>query len=474
MLHIGSRRFAALAMLALVAALWAGSGAHAADRRIDVSSPRVHRIFLPISQSLTIEVNQTLGDIVVADNNIADAQPMTDRTLYIIAKGPGTTSVNLFSDDQRSLGVVQVEVGVDIEDMTQAIRQIAPRSNITVGTANGRVRLGGTVKDGATLAKVLDVAAQYGPENVINSVMVEDGQQVTLEVRILEVSRNAGRELGVSMAASSDGSDKGLLSGAAAAGALFATGNAPFASLIARVIDAGVNVDILIRALEDKRLARRLAEPNLTALSGETASFLVGGEVPIPVAREDDKITIEFKEYGVKLAFTPIVLEDSKINLRLNPEVSEVDPTTTLRTADIEIPAFVTRKASTVIELRDGQSFAIAGLLQSTNRKIQSQVPWIGQIPIIGALFRSSSFIKNETDLVIIVTPRIVRPVKPGEQLATPFDKTRPTNDPEFFLLGQLEVSKDMIRKYELGDGVIGPYGHMLDVKKDGMVYVKK
>ena len=268
-----------------------------------------------------------------------------------------------------------------------------------------------------------------------------------------------------------------LLPGAAAGlGALFATGNAPFATLVAQVIDAGVNVDVIIRALEDKRLARRLAEPNLTALSGETASFLAGGEVPIPVAtgRRRD-ITIEYKEFGVKLNFTPIVLDNSKINLRLNPEVSEVDPTITIRTADIEIPAFITRKASTVVELRDGQSFAIAGLLQSHNRKLQSQIPWIGQIPILGALFRSSSYIKNETDLVIIVTPRLVRPAKPGEQVATPLDKTRPANDPEFFLLGQLEVTKDMIRAYELGEGVVGPYGHMLDVRsKDKMVYVKK
>jgi pilus assembly protein CpaC len=489
MLGSGVRRIAAIALFSLGAMFGSGGDAGAADRTIDVSSPRVHRLFIPASQALTIEVNRTLGDIVVGDNRVADAQPMTDRTLYVIGKGIGTTTVNLFSEDRRSLGALQIEVGVDVDDMAAAIRQVAPRSRIVIGTVNGKVRLGGSVKDGATLAKVLEVVQQYGDAPVINAVTVEDGQQVNLEVRILEVSRNAGRELGVSWQIGRQGSNAVLNSGpanaigelsvkglvGAAAGTLFGSGNTPFASLIANVIDAGINVDIVIRALEDKRLARRLAEPNLTALSGETASFLAGGEVPIPVAREDDKITIEFKEYGVKLAFTPIVLEGSRINLRLSPEVSEVDPTTTLRTADIEIPAFVTRKASTVVELRDGQSFAIAGLLQSTNRKLQSQVPWLGQVPVIGALFRSSSYIKNETDLVIIVTPRIVRPTSPGEQLATPFDKTRPANDAEFFLLGQLEVSKDMIRTYELGSGVVGPYGHMLDVSSnDEMVYVKK
>ena len=479
---------AAIAALAFVPVLlWTAAG-FAADRRIDVSSPKVHRIFIPVSQSVTIEVSANFGDIVVADANIADAQPMTDRVLYIIGKGPGTTSVNLFSEDRRSLGVLEVEVGVDVDDMAQAIRQVAPKSRITIGSVNGKVRLGGRVKDGATLAAILEVAQQYGPDAIINSVEVEDSQQVNLEVRILEVSRNAGREIGISYQVGKKGSTliesvipndlggqsvKGLIGNVA--GAAFSSGNAPFATLIANVIDAGVNVDVIIRALEDKRLARRLAEPNLTALSGETASFLAGGEVPIPVAQDEGEITVEFKEFGVKLNFTPIVLDNGKINLRLNPEVSEVDPTTTIRTADIEIPAFITRKASTVVELRDGQSYAIAGLLQSHNRKVQSQIPWLSQIPVLGALFRSSSYIKNETDLVIIVTPRLVRPTKPGEQLETPLDKTRPANDPEFFLLGQLEVTKDMVRTYELGEGVVGPYGHMLDVRsKDQMVYVKK
>jgi pilus assembly protein CpaC len=417
---------------------------------------------------------------------------MTDRSLYIIGKGVGTTSINLFSQDKRSLGVVEVEVGMDVDDMAVAIRQVAPRARISVGTVNGRVRLAGRVKDGATLAKILDVVQQYGTEPPINAVEVEDSQQVTLEVRVLEVSRNAGRELGVGWftqngesvrnGATSPGATTSLLGSAVGLGGAFATGNAPFATLIANVIDSGINVDVIVRALEDKKLARSLAEPNLTTLSGETATFLAGGEVPIPVnGGNNGEITIEFKEFGVKLAFTPIVLQDSLIHLTLEPEVSQLDPTTSVSTASvgglggISVPGFITRRAHTVVELRDGQSFAIAGLLQSTNRKLQSQVPWIGQVPIIGALFRSSSFIKNETDLVIIVTPRLVRPAGPGQQVASPLDKTRPTNDPEFFILGQLEVSKNMIRRYEQGQGVIGPYGHMLDVApKDKMIYVKK
>jgi len=164
------------------------------------------------------------------------------------------------------------------------------------------------------------------------------------------------------------------------------------------------------------------------------------------------------------------VLDDGKIHIKLAPEVSDLTGFTPAGD-----PIFTNRKLATVVDLRDGQSFAVGGLLSSKNTRLQDQVPWIGQVPIIGALFHNSSTQKEETELVVIVTPHLVRPVKPGEQLATPFDKTKPANDPELMLLGQLEVSKDMIRMYEHGDGVTGPYGHMLDVKsKDKLVYVKK
>ncbi|TGW07154.1 type II and III secretion system protein family protein, partial [Mesorhizobium sp. M2D.F.Ca.ET.145.01.1.1] len=191
-------RMAAGALSCLLAFLLTSLVAEAADRFIDVSNPSVHRVFLPMSQSVTIEVNANLGDIVVGDEKIADAQPMTDRTLYVIGKGAGTTTVNLFSPDKRSLGVIQIEVGVDVSDMAAAIRQVSPRSRIEIGSINGKVRLGGHVKDGATLSAIMEVAQQYGPDAIINSVTVDDSQQVNLEVRVLEAKRNAGRDLGVS------------------------------------------------------------------------------------------------------------------------------------------------------------------------------------------------------------------------------------------------------------------------------------
>ncbi|RWM85574.1 MAG: type II and III secretion system protein family protein [Mesorhizobium sp.] len=473
---------AAAALACSVMLLPIDLAAHAADRRIDVSNPSVHRIFLPMSQSVTIQVNATLGDIVVGDEKIADAQPMTDRTLYVIGKSAGTTTVNLFSEDKRSLGVIQIEVGVDVSDMAQAIRQVAPNSRIDIGSINGKVRLGGHVKDGATLAAIMEVAQQYGPDAIINAVTVDDSQQVNLEVRVLEAKRNAGRDLGVSIRSTNGSGTTRTGTGIAAVdednvvlgpGGLLTgllSNTNPFAALITRVIDSNIKVDLIIEALEAKGVVRTLAEPNLTTLSGEIASFNAGGEVPIRTLNEDGEISIEYKQFGVNLLFTPVVLANDKINIRLAPEVSDLTGFTTAGD-----PIFTNRKLSTVVELRDGQSFAVGGLLSSKNTKIQRQVPWLGQVPIVGTLFRNSSNQKEETELVVIVTPRIVRPVKPGEQLATPFDKTRPANDPELFILGQLEVTKDMVRKYELGQGVVGPYGHMLDLKsKDKMIYVKK
>ncbi|MDG4895303.1 type II and III secretion system protein family protein [Mesorhizobium sp. WSM4976] len=477
-------RIAATALSLVAFSAISGPPAKAADRFIDVSSPSLHRVFIPISQSATIQVNATLGDIVVGDEKIADAQPMTDKTLYIIGKSVGTTTVNLFSDDKRSLGAIQIEVGQDVSDMAAAIRQVAPKARIEIGSVNGKVRLSGHVKDAATLAQIVEVTQQYGPDAIINAVTIDDSEQVNLSVRILEAKRNAGRDLGVSFrsrgsdatqfgtgiaAATKTTNGNAVLAGGELLSGLLSTGS-PFGALITQVIDSNIKVDLIIEALESKGVVRLLAEPNLTTVSGETASFNAGGEVPIRSVNSQGEVEIIFKQFGVNLNFTPVVLDDGKIHIKLAPEVSDLTGFTPAGD-----PIFTNRKLATVVDLRDGQSFAVGGLLSSKNTRLQDQVPWLGQVPIIGALFHNSSTQKEETELVVIVTPHLVRPVKPGEQLATPFDKTKPANDPELMLLGQLEVSKDMIRKYELGEGVTGPYGHMLDVKtKDKLVYVKK
>jgi pilus assembly protein CpaC len=246
----------------------------------------------------------------------------------------------------------------------------------------------------------------------------------------------------------------------------------PFGSAIAQVLKgAGVSVDVVIDALEKKGLARRLAQPNLTTVSGEAAKFNVGGEVPVPSAIGlGGAVTYEYRPYGVGLEFLPTVLDGSRINIRLRSEVSEID-----RSINVAgFPAFTSRTAESVLELRDGQSFAMAGMLQVVNDRDMEQLPWLGQVPVLGALFRSTSYRKRETDLVILVTPHLVRPAEPGEKLRTPLDSTRPSNDPELFALGMLEVDKDMIRGFRDGVGIKGPYGHLIDLDfPDGVVSKK-
>ncbi|MFC6639819.1 type II and III secretion system protein family protein [Sulfitobacter sediminilitoris] len=226
--------------------------------------------------------------------------------------------------------------------------------------------------------------------------------------------------------------------------------------------------------MERKGLARRLANPKLTTTSGVEANFVVGGEVPIsrPVFGESGNVApqTDYREYGVKLNFVPRVLDQGLISLRVTPEVSDVDFSNSVNGN----PTFFTRRADTTVSLRDGQSFAIAGLLQSDNARNIEQLPWLGQVPIIGALFRSTGFQKSETDLVIVVTPRLVRPVSPDEKLASPLDNTRSSDDVELFLYGMLEVDRRLLRRFREGDGVVGPYGHMIELEFDDALINKK
>lgn len=454
------------------------SPAQAQERLLRFSNGRaLTEINVTKGQFLTARTTADVGRVIVGNPDVANAVPLTGRSFYILGKTEGRTNVAVYGADETILGTVNVEVGADAPDLVVSIQEAIPKANIRVETVNGRIRLSGTVPDAVTLRRALEIAEQYGADQVINSLRVTGGQQVMLEVRFIEASRNAGRELGVSwfVRRSGESRNRGFSSGSVSPGSsgviqfngTLPSGSIPFGTMIAEVLGGGVSADVLVQALEEKGLARRLAEPNLIALSGEKASFLAGGEVPIPIAEDDGKVTIQYKEYGVRLNFTPVVLDGGLINLKLEPEVSQVDPTTTIRTGLVEIPAFVSRRASTTIEVRDGQSFAMAGLLQSVHTKNQDQIPWLGQLPILGALFRSSSFQEEETDLVIIVTPRLVRPAKPGQPLKTPLDSAKPGNDVDFFLMGKLEVDQDMQRRFTEGTGVIGPYGHIVELPSD-------
>jgi pilus assembly protein CpaC len=440
-----------------------------AEEQLLFERDRSGELQVDIGKFVNARTKAKVARLVVGDPEIATAVPLTDTTFYVLGKKEGRTNIAVYDHAEMMIGNINVEVGTDTADLQQTIRSAVPQARVSVDTVNGRIRLSGTAADATAQRRILEVAEQYSAKPVINAMTVAGGQQVLLEVRIVEATRNAQRVLGVKWSATFPGGGS-ITTGANS----LPDGKIPFGSVVANIIGGGISADVLIQALEEKGLGRRLAEPNLTALSGEKASFLAGGEVPIPVASDEDRITLQFKEYGVRLNFTPTVLENGLINLKLEPEVSQVDETRVIKTGSIEVPAFITRRASTTIEVRDGQSFAMAGLLQTTQLKSQDQLPWLGQIPVLGALFRSSSFQSDETDLVIIVTPRLARPAKPGQRLRTPFDDARPANDPEFFLLGNMEVSSEMQERFITGSGSVGPYGHMINIKSEKSNAAKK
>lgn len=424
----------------------------------DLATTSVLKVNLPASQAVTIEVSQPVGKIVVADPKIADAQPITDRSLYLVGKALGSTTVNLFDADGKPVGLIALQVGADTANMARSIRAAVPDSNVHVTTVNGRVLLSGEVTDADAMQKVLDVVHQYGTDDtaIVNTLTFKGGQQVNLQVRILEAQRNAGRDLGIQW-----GADAGAGNISTVGTGALPSHNAPFATIMASVLSGltGTSLNLTLNALETKGLVRTLAEPNLTTLSGQSASFLAGGQVPVRVPDQNGNATLVYKDFGVKLVFTPVVLDNDRIQIRMTPEVSGISGYTASND-----PIFKTRNLDATVELRDGQTFSVAGLLQNETDLTQNQLPWIGDVPVIGALFRSSSFAKNESELVVLVTPRLVQPNTPQQVAATPLDKTVPANDPEFFLLGQMEVTPQMIKNYETGAGVAGPYGYIIDL----------
>jgi pilus assembly protein CpaC len=449
---------ALLALSTPLAAIAAGEAQAQANMRVVKLQPdkRTSQVLVPIGKSENIRTSTGFNDVVVGDPEIADVMPLTDRTLSVLGRKVGLTRISVYGEGKQLVGVFDVEVSHDTNAIAGAIRAQYPEAKIRVSTVNGRIMLSGIVPDAVTLDKAMQFAKQFSPD-VINSVSVAAPQQVLLEVRFVEASRNAGRELGVQWEAVGNN----LIAGAGTAGLI--SGTTPFGAVLGRLVDRGVKVDAMISALEQRGVARRLAEPNLVALSGDTASFLAGGEFPFPVAAQNNQITIQFKKFGVGLAFTPTVLSQGLINLKIEPEVSQLDPTNVVQVGNISVPSLIVRRAATTIELRDGQSFAIAGLLQSTTSTAADQLPWIADVPVLGSLFRSASFQKRETDLVIIVTPRLVRPARPGDMLRTPLDETVPPNDNDLFLYGKTEMTPSDIRK------IYGPVsqrpqvGHQLD-----------
>jgi len=486
------RRRSALAAALFAATLLLAAGEARAQQRIALANAaHTTTVMVTLGKSEDVHTDQNLVDITVGDPEVADVNPLTDHALSILGKKIGTTRVTVYGDNKKQVGIFDVEVSYDISRLANEITRFTG-GGIKVSSVNGRIMLSGSATDAATLDKAVMIARQFGPDP-INTVQVMQPQQIMLEVRFIEVSRQASRELGVqwnmfgnktianigdqqppsrlpiTSAGLNQAPQAQTVSPVVAAGVL--SGTAPFGFLISQLAGGQNPLSVSINALEQKGLARSLAEPNLVALSGDTASFLAGGEFPVPVPGTLGQVSIDYKPYGVGLAFTPTVLRNGLINLMIKPEVSQLDTSNPVQVAGISVPPLIVRRASTTVELRDGQSFMLGGLLQNTSNTAQDQLPWAGDVPVLGALFRSSQYQKNETDLVILVTPHIVQPLPPTAAIRTPLDNTLPGNDVDFFLMGQAEVSPALAR---LAIGALNrPYvGHVLDLPKKGGIYV--
>lgn len=414
---------------------------------------------VPLNKSQVLTVDRPFGKAMIGSEEIADIMPITNRSLYVLGKKMGTTSLTVYDNNNNVISVVDVAVGPDIVSLRRQLSELIPGEAIGAKISNDAVVLTGVVSNGPAIDRAVQLAKTYAGEKVVNMMSVGASQQVMLEVRFSEISRQTGKQIGLSGFGFSDGGSfgaaigngAGLVPDASGAGVLRLDSITGSFGVFRKAFDiAGLNIDAVLDALERKGLVKTLANPTLVALSGETASFLAGGEFPIPVAQNNGggggggggnsgSISVEFKPFGVSLAFTPTVLADGVINLAVEPEVSSIDPSASITVNGLVIPGLQTRRANTVLELRDGESFALAGLIRKDFQTTVRQVPLLGSIPIIGSLFRSSGFQKGETELVIVVTPRLVQPIKAGAPVALPTDRVQNPNELDLFLMGRTD-----------------------------------
>lgn len=400
---------------------------------------------VPMNRAVVVESDVPFAELSIANPGIADISTLSDRSIYVLGKAPGRTTLTLLSPEGQLISNVDVQVTPDVAEFKERLQQILPGEQIEVRTANDGIVLSGMVSSTAKLDRALDLANRYAPDRVSNLMVVGGTQQVMLKVRFAEVNRNVTKSLSSSVAFRDSGSLRGetgsYLTPGNNLGGTLTTKTGTSAAVAFGGSIGGLELEVFLEALESKGMVRTLAEPNLTALSGQEAKFLAGGEFPVPGESNGGGITIEYKPFGVELNFIPVVVDGNIINLTINAAVSAVDPTTGIvDTQGRAIPAFKRRETSTTVDMRDGDSFAIAGLLQDDFRDINTQVPWLGDLPILGALFRSADYQRAQTELVVIVTPHLVSPVS-GAALALPTDRVRIPTERELFLFGNVAGS---------------------------------
>lgn len=434
------------------------------------------RLGVPMNRAVVVESDTPFAELSIANPAIADISTLSDRTIYVLGKSPGATTLTLLDATGQLITNVEVRVSADVAEFKERLQQILPNEKIEVRTANDGIVLSGQASSTQKMQRALDLAERYAPERVSNLMTVGGVQQVMLKVRFAEMNRTVSKALGASLVGNA-GTNALIGTGTYLQGDNFinATDGDPDTGILlsngaSGTAQIGLNsgpiqLTLLLEALEARGMTRSLAEPNLIALSGQQATFHAGGEYPVPVAQDGGQISVEFKPFGVSLQFVPRVVDGDLINLELNTEVSGLDTANGFTNGSFSISAFTSRKTSTTVELRDGQSFAIAGLLEDDFQDLNSQVPWLGDIPVLGALFRSANYQRSQSELVIMITAHLVTPTR-AEAIALPTDRVKPPSEQDLFLFG--EISKGSVPKRGAAGEVAkqdfsGSYGYVLD-----------
>ena len=426
--HTSARR---VLRCALAAAALAAAAPGVGSAQIASTQPTVAQtLTVAKDKSVAFRLEYPVGEIVVAQPDVLQLVATTDQSFYVRGKALGATNLLIYDKQHRLAQVIDVRVGYDLDSLQADLATALPNEHITAINFAGGILLRGQASSLRVEQRAEEIAERYAPKSVSSQVKVKAADQVRVEVRIIEAQRNSLKDLGIHLNASNNNFN------VATGSSGVISNNAPQGVFQVAGTWHGVSIDATLSALEQKGLVRTLAKPDLIAMSGQEASFLAGGEFPYPVPNGPQTVTIEFKPFGVRLNVTPVIEDNGQIRLKIAPEVSALDTRDEISFQGITMPSLTTRKAETTVELADGQSFAIAGLFQQDYQNSINQVPFASDIPVLGALFRSSDWQRNETELVIIVTPILTHPADSLDQIPTPVDSKKEAGVVDQFLNG--------------------------------------
>lgn len=454
----GASRIKAILISLALLLIWLPNLANADQhlRQFSLLSGNVDQINVPIYKSRIIEIATPVAKVSVGNPEVADLLIMRSQQLYLLGKGLGTTNVLLWDKNNQLINSIDVEVTHDLNSLKTKLHRLLPKEEIQVNSSQGAIVLSGEVSSLTALDTALKVANSFSQQakrvekeetgEVINLLSVGGGQQVMVKVTVAEMNRDVLRKLGIKFNALDTGTGSGWGLGAVNGGTdeIFTPSVLGITDkgLFAKFMSSNFLFDVAIDAAKNNNTATILAEPTLTTLSGQEAEFLSGGEFPIPVPGSDGSTTIEFKEFGIGLKFLPVVLDSERINLRVNIDVSELGTASGLNISPNNsngifiIPALTKRSARSTVELASGQTIGIAGLMNESSRDLIHKFPGLGDVPILGHLFRSQEYQKEMTELVILVTPELAKPVVRTD-LSLPTDDYLEPSDLEFYLLGK-------------------------------------